>query len=293
MNPSLDRLARDIGREIDDELQRSGIFYRIFIRAKSESSITKKLSDKDYKNSEEKKLMQDVIGIRITMYFTDDLSIVYNALKSKFDFESETIDQTEETVFKPTRTNLVFRMDQEKAKETFDSIILKHQYIDTTYEVQLRTVLSEGWHEVDHDLRYKCKDDWKEHLDISRTFNGVYASLITSDWSIITIFEQLAYRHYKEQNWTAMLRNKFRLRFIEDSLDSRIIEILNQNLDLARSLFRIERSVFMNKIFMDSIRIPLSITNLVFILNAYFLKNKELFKITPAFILSNKKLYNS
>ena len=25
--------------------------------------------------------------------------------------------------------------------------------IDNTYEIQLRTVLSEGWHEVEHDLR--------------------------------------------------------------------------------------------------------------------------------------------
>jgi putative GTP pyrophosphokinase len=223
MNASLDRLARDIGKDIENELQRIGIFYRIFIRAKSDNSITKKLADKGYEKSSEGKLLQDVIGIRITLYFNDDLPIVYKALKSRLEFVSETIDETEETVFKPERTNLIFRMNEENAKETNDCVVGYHSYIDTTFEVQLRTVLSEGWHEVDHDLRYKCKMEWNEHSDISRTFNGVYATLVTSDWSIITIFEQLAYRHYKKQNWIAMLRNKFRLRFIEETIDPRIL----------------------------------------------------------------------
>jgi ppGpp synthetase/RelA/SpoT-type nucleotidyltranferase len=293
MNPSLDRLARDIGRDIEFELQRIGVYYRIFIRAKSESSINRKLSYKQYDKSPENKLMQDIIGIRITVYFNDDLPIIYNALKTKLNFDSESIDEDEETVFKPTRTNLIFRMDEERAKETYDSVIYKYTYIDTTYEVQLRTVLSEGWHEVDHDLRYKCKNDWQEHLDISRTFNGVYASLVTSDWSIITIFEKLAYRHYKLKNWEAMLRNKFRLRFIEEGIDERIVEILTNNPEVAKDIFRVERSELMNKIFIDGIRVPLTLSNMVFILNAYFLHNSDIIGITPDFILSNKKLFNN
>ena len=43
MNLGIDRLARDISYRIDDELQRSGIFFRIFARAKSVESIEKKL----------------------------------------------------------------------------------------------------------------------------------------------------------------------------------------------------------------------------------------------------------
>jgi putative GTP pyrophosphokinase len=291
MNQSLDRLARDIAKEIEEDLQRTGIFYRIFMRAKTEISINKKLVFKAYEKSKEKKLMQDIVGIRITFYFNDDLPIVYKALKEKLNFVSETIDETEETVFKPSRINLIFRMDEEKAKETFDSVILKHKYIDSTYEIQLRTVLSEGWHEVDHDLRYKCTNDWKGYSDISRTFNGVYASLVTNDWAIITIFEQLAYRHYKNQRWAAMLRNKFRLRFVDDSIDLQIVDILSHNPDVAKSLFRIDRSDFMNKLYVDGIRIPLTLSNLVFIVNAYFIKNNDIKEITPDFILMNKKLF--
>jgi hypothetical protein len=182
-------------------------------------------------------------------------------------------------------------MEENHAMEIQDTVIQIFKYIDTTYEVQLRTVLSEGWHEVEHDLRYKCQDDWTDHDDISHIFNGVYASLVTSDWSILSIFEKLAYHHYKSQNWAAMIRNKFRLRFIEGDLDSRIISILNDEKDTAKDLFRIDRNDFMKKIFIDSLRIPLTLSNLIFLLNAYYLKIDRITKIAPDYILSNKKLY--
>lgn len=44
---------------------------------------------------------------------------------------------------------------------------------DATYEIQFRTTLSEGWHEIDHALRYKCKTDWDKHEDEERAFNGI------------------------------------------------------------------------------------------------------------------------
>lgn len=292
MNQGLDRLARDISFRIEDELQRSGIFYRIFSRAKSVESIEKKINSKDYANSVEKKKMQDIIGIRITMYFEDDLPIVYNTLKKRFKFHSESIDEPDVNVFEPHKVNLIFMMNDENAKEISDVAVSKYTYIDTTYEVQLRTVLSEGWHEVEHDLRYKCKTDWTEHSDISHIFNGVYASLVTSDWSIMSIFEKLAYRHYKNKNWEALLRNKFRLRLKEGVLDSRIIDILNNDNNLAKELFKVDRNKFLQQIFIDGIRIPLTLTNLTHIINAYCLHDERIKLIAPDFITSNKKLFH-
>jgi putative GTP pyrophosphokinase len=291
MNTSLDRLARDISFRIEDELQRSGIFFRIFARAKSIESIEKKIGFKDYANSKENKKMQDLIGIRITMYFDDDLPIVYNAIKKRFDFLDEKIDKPIENIFEPNRVNLIFKLSDEEAKEVFDLIISDYVCIDTTYEVQLRTVLSEGWHEVEHDLRYKCKNDWIEHSDLSHIFNGVYASLVTSDWSIMSIFENLAYKHYKDKKWEALLRNKFRLRMKEGNLDVRIVEILNNDNNLAKELYKVDRNKFLQKIFTDGIRIPLTLTNLVHIVNAYCLHDERINQIAPEYIKNNKKLY--
>jgi len=291
MNLGLDRLSRDISFKIEDELQRSGIFYRIFSRAKSIESIEKKLTSKDYENSCDNKKMQDLIGIRITVYFDDDLQIVYQAIKKRFDFIDETIDERSVNKFEPQRINLVFKMTEEDAKEAIDLAISKYKYIDPTYEVQLRTVLSEGWHEVEHDLRYKCKKDWIDHSDISHIFNGVYASLVTSDWTIMSIFENLAYSHFKTNNWNAMLRNKFRLRFKEAELDHRIVEILDKDKILSKELFKTDRSLILNRIFNDGIRIPLTLTNMVHIINAYCLQDSRFISIAPDYIKNNKKLF--
>lgn len=291
MNLGLDRLARDISFRIEDELQRSGIFFRIFARAKSVESIEKKLTSKDYENSCVNKKMQDLIGIRITVYFDDDLPIVYQAIKQRFDFIDETIDERSVNTFEPQRVNLIFKMTDEEAKETIDLAISKYKYIDTTYEVQLRTVLSEGWHEVEHDLRYKCKKDWVDHSEISHIFNGVYASLVTSDWTIMSIFEKLAYSHFKNNNWNAMLRNKFRLRFKESELDNKIVEILDKDKILSKELFKTDRSYILNRIFKDGIRIPLTLTNLIYIINAYYLLDSQIISISPDYIKNNKKLF--
>lgn len=291
MNPGLDRLARDISFRIEDELQRSGIFFRIFSRAKSIESIEKKLKSKDYANSKENKKMQDIIGIRVTMYFEDDLPIVYSTIKKRFNFFDETIDEPNVNVFEPQRVNLIFKMTEEDTKEVYDVAVSKYTYIDTTYEVQLRTVLSEGWHEVEHDLRYKCKNDWIDHSDISHIFNGIYASLVTSDWSILSIFEKLAYRHYKDKNWEALLRNKFRLRIKEGSLDSRIITILDNDINLAKELYKVDRNKFLQQLFIDGIRIPITLSNLIHIINAYYLHDKRISFLASEYIKNNKKLY--
>lgn len=291
MNLGLDRLARDISFKIEDELQRSGIFFRIFARVKSVESIEKKLASKDYKNSVENKKMQDLIGIRITVYFADDLPIVYEAIKKQFSFIDETVDVRSVNKFEPQKVNLIFKMTEEEAKEVIALAISNYIYIDTTYEVQLRTVLSEGWHEVEHDLRYKCEKDWSNHSDISHIFNGVYASLVTSDWTIMAIFEKLAYSHFKTNNWNAMLRNKFRLRFNETQLDDRIIKILDKDQSLSKELFKADRSLILNNIFNDGIRIPLTLTNLTHIINAYYLQDSQLISIAPDYIKNNKKLF--
>ena len=292
MTSALDRLARDVGREIENELDRLGILFRIFVRAKSEESVNRKLQFKKY-DLENEKLMQDIIGIRITLYFYDDLPIIYQALKKRPDYLDETIDTLEETVFKPERVNLIFRLDNLKSAEVRDIATSKFKYIDNTFEVQLRTVLSEGWHEVDHDLRYKCSKDWAGSSDISRTFNGVYASLVTNDWSILSIFEKLAYRHYKEKNWTAMLRHKFRLRFREEELNQQLQSALNNNSNLAKQIFRTDRNDYIRIVFEEKVRIPLTFSNLVYLLNILFIKDSTILGITPNILLEsfNKDKY--
>ena len=82
MNFNLERLSSEISESIQEPLIRMGMVYRIFHRHKTEDSISKKQLDKNYSSIETEDKMQDLIGIRITLYFADDIELVRETLKS-------------------------------------------------------------------------------------------------------------------------------------------------------------------------------------------------------------------
>jgi len=280
---NLDRISKNISREIEDDLIRAGLFYRIFNRIKTESSILKKIKEKGY-NTTIKKL-QDSIGIRIVFYFNDDTEIFLKFIKSKFELVDPTVDKPEIDKFSADRKNLVFKIPDSYLDE-FIEITKDIPEIDHTFEVQLRTLLSEGWHEVEHDLRYKCKEDWENHEDLGRILNGIYATLVTSDWSMLHIFEEMAHRFYKSQNIIPMLRSKLRLRLDKTELEPHIINIIKGDNDLFKELYRADRNTIVSYLLTKKINIPLNYNNIVYLLNFLTLKNNDITKSTPSPILA-------
>ena len=291
MNTSLQIIEKNISTKICDRLDKVGILYRTFSRTKNDKSISEKitrkiLEEKPY--STDGKKMQDIIGVRIVTYFQDDIKLVKEILSNILEFIDEEIDTHELTVFKPKRTNIICAFDSKdqgifnelKATSPNENLTL----CDTTFELQLRTILSEGWHEVDHSLRYKCKNEWEQHAEKERMLNGIYASLEVNDLALKSLFIDLAYQHFKLKNWEAMLRHKFRLRFQSLSLKEEIIKILNENNDLAKKLLKIERETVMNQIANTEISIPINFNNIVFLINHFELKDEEIYKITPELI---------
>jgi len=110
------------------------------------------------------------------------------------------------------------------------------------------------------------------------------ATLETSEWSMKKIFDDLAYRHYKLKNWSGMLQNKLRMR-IDNNLNSNVIAILNDDNELAKSIFRMKKSVVIKKIYELEINhgnlIPLKLDNLIYVWNFHFLQHPKLLEITP------------
>jgi putative GTP pyrophosphokinase len=274
----IERICRTVVNTIDDDLSRVGILFRIFSRVKSQESINSKIHKKgeSYYDGHDK-LIRDIIGIRVILYFSDDLPIVYDRLKEFFELIEETVDKNEETKFAPTRVNLVIRLPQELAKE-FNEII-QNPTLDSTFEIQLRTILSEGWHEVDHDLRYKCQEDWEKNLDLARNFNGILASLETSEYSILRLFEQLSYRHYKSKDFVAMLRTKFRIRFISMNISEDLKKLLNDR--VVRDIFKLNRVDVLNFFIGTTILIPLTMDNLIFLINYKYINDIDILNLTP------------
>ncbi len=89
--------------------------------------------------------------------------------------------------FSAVRYNIIYELPLELLNGERNFPGASH-LIDSTFELQIRSILSEGWHEVEHDLRYKAKQDWIGNDVESRKLNGIYATLETSEWTMIKNF---------------------------------------------------------------------------------------------------------
>jgi ppGpp synthetase/RelA/SpoT-type nucleotidyltranferase len=289
-NTGLNYILNRIQGEILAETGRIGIHCRIHARIKDIDSLKEKIDRKEKEGkgySREGKKVQDICGFRITTYFIEDVNLLWDIFERKYEIVDESNDfltQDNLSVFKPVHKNLVCRMNKDdtsflnEIKANNDDI---YPLIDNTFEIQFRTTFSEGWHEIDHVLRYKCRSDWEDFLEESRMLNGIYATLEICDKALKSLFDDLSYQHYKKQNWEAMLRTKFHLKFIKEPLDNNICEIINRNKDLAKGIFRIDRENVIKKISQSNLDFPLSFNNLVYFLNFIELKNPEIEHLLP------------
>lgn len=212
-------------------LKEAGVYYQILSRVKSSNSIYRKMKWGNYGG--EKKI-QDIIGIRIILYFQDDIRICEEIMTDLFGAAAWAKSHNDVDEFKPSKRNGVFQMPAEYAE-----VLNKHfdtYYFDKTFELQFRTMNFEGWHEIEHDMRYKNRhSDMYEvfgYHESSRMLNGMIAAYELHDWTMVKIFDDLAYKHYDDKHWEAMLASKCRLRLEEDNrLDERLIPYMNEIAD--------------------------------------------------------------
>ena len=105
---------------IEEKLKKAGFYYRIAYRVKAPDSTVNKLQYKDYRRpgtENEDKKMQDLIGIRIMLYFVDDVSICRSLLDTLF-AEPGVWETTEnnEYEFKAMKVNGIFKLPGYLAK---------------------------------------------------------------------------------------------------------------------------------------------------------------------------------
>ncbi|MDC5720152.1 RelA/SpoT domain-containing protein [Vibrio europaeus] len=273
------RIEKTIVENITKTLNRLGIMYRIFNRAKDSRSLEKKILSKPKYLAGEAKI-QDLIGIRIVLYFPDDIALVHNAMSINYTERQKdaSIDDHDDNTFKPVRYNLIYELP---SNSRYALNCENAQCIDDTFELQIRTVLSEGWHEVEHDLRYKFEEDWKESPTESRKLNGVYAALETNEWTMLQILDEVAYKHYKQQNWEAMLRQKLRLRIQDFKLGDEISQLFDADTELAKKFFRVDRQELLSEMYKKGFSYPLNLKNLVWFANIVFIQDAAILKMTP------------
>ena len=271
------RCVRDLSHLTAGPIEQVGLMCRVFARLKSDAAITEKIQRKNYEGTG--RLMQDLIGVRITSYFFDDLEIVRDLLGRRFGAPVDEVkDAHSKSTFQPVRWNLVFRVPGNLQEEIRH--VVAGRPIDTTFEVQLRTVLAEGWHEVEHDLRYKRPRDWDGEEDMSRTLNGLLATLESADWTMLQLFERLAYQKYKDCQWESMLRMHLRLR-LSEALSADLSTVIGNEPQLAKRLLRTDRSLLVRALALLCDLLPLTINNVVFTANRLSSPSSRVIALEP------------
>lgn len=277
----LDGIAQRLESLLAKQLNNCGLMFRLFSRVKTTSSLAHKMRIKGEKYRSGKSLIQDMIGLRIVAYFQDDVE----ALATYFSYGEavgSSIDELNSSTFCPQRLNLTCPIPEALVSDFRQALPAEYApYIDNTYEIQIRTVFSEGWHEVEHDLRYKCKADWEQCEPYSRVLNGLIATLETAEWNMKMLFDQMAHTNMQTKNYRAMLRNKMHLRLQGEDFSEEVSDFLRQHPEVAERVLKTDRLVILLALLNHTKSIPLTYDMLLFLINRIEQISKELQALEP------------
>ena len=258
-----DRLQQDLTRQIS----KSGLMFRLFWRVKTIESIRHKMRIKGDSYLKGKAKMQDIIGLRIVVYFPDDVEVLSTYLGCG-DVVKESIDTPDDSTFRPQRLNITRILPAGYIDDFRNALPQEYaDVIDSTYEIQIRTIFSEGWHEVEHDLRYKCKEDWVGYESQSRVLNGVIATLETAEWSMTSLFQSMAHENLIRGNYSSLLRNKMRIRLKSENFSQPVADYLSLHPDVMRRFVDSDRMVILLTLIIHDRQLPLTYDNVLFLVN--------------------------
>lgn len=256
---------------LEEKLKRAGFYYRLAYRIKSVDSIIDKLILKDYKRAGSEnadKKMQDLVGIRILLYFEDDVNICKNLLDSLF-AEPGVWETTEnnEYEFKAMKINGIFKLPGYLSKTIVNPML--SDYIDDTFEIQIRTNFLEGWHEIEHDLRYKGAAFGIGNEGLARKMNSVLATLELCDDCLVKLLEDLGHQHYKSHKWNDMIICHYRLKLDSEPIHPEVAKLFDENTELAKQFFKFDRAKAIRTLWDDTTDKgeALTITNIIKIVN--------------------------
>ena len=266
-------------------LNNAGIYFNSTSRIKSESSLLHKLETGKYSMQEGGRKIQDIIGIRINLFYLEDMDICEKILEETFLLDNWSKTKNEENKFEAQKCNGVFRIPSKYLRNIPASVWNKP--FDQTFEVQLRTVLFEGWHEIEHEMRYKYKlgsdsketDLWTGHEDLSRVMNSIIANLELCDWSIMQIFNSIHDSQYKEKNWENAIRSKYRLRITQDPLKPELREYLDNNPDIVAQFHTVSKRELVEILLNKKYHKELTPDRVIYLINKEIVHNEYISRL--------------
>ena len=71
---NLQVVLQELKKNIEEQLKKCGLYYRLFSRVKDSESLAQKLNSGEYGDGDTDKKVQDLLGIRVVLYYSDDLT---------------------------------------------------------------------------------------------------------------------------------------------------------------------------------------------------------------------------
>jgi ppGpp synthetase/RelA/SpoT-type nucleotidyltranferase len=300
----LNEIRIALEQSIVSKLEKAGIYHRSVSRVKSETSLAGKLATGKYENGENAKKVQDIIGVRINLFFFEDINICEDIINETYKVDNWSRTKRQENRFEAQKRNCVCKLPSKYVKKL--SPELWDNAVDQTFEVQLRTLLFEGWHEIEHDMRYKNKYgkaeknalsglvqitdgkdktriiDAEEHK-LSRVMNSVIANLELCDWSLVEIYDRLAEVQVSHKDWERAFQSRYRLNMVEGKLCQSITDYFDENPDIARRFYEIDKKKLVDAMLDIKGNPQLTLNRLVYHINSSFVHDEfienELLKI--------------
>lgn len=119
---------------------------------------------------------------------------------------------------------------------------------------------------------------------MSRHLNGILATLETCDWALSKVFFDLSYHNYKNNEWISMLKNKLRIRILNDTPNVKLDQLILSNQDdILKKMQIFDRNQFL--LTLAQTGIPINIDNIVFLANIVFVHNQNIKAITLDIII--------
>ncbi|MFD6218839.1 GTP pyrophosphokinase [Nocardia salmonicida] len=189
-------LEEEVKQTIDKALPARLKVHSMTTRVKTAPSFLEKIDRKDYDDPFDE--MTDIVGARIVCLFLDDITIVDEILKEKFDVHAKE-DKTEISppeLFRYRSVHYECRIKDAYNGPRYDNIK------GITFEVQVRTILQDAWAVIEHHLAYKGRASIP--IDLQRDFGALVGLFHVADKQFqqlrasIDDSEERAYRTVKE-----------------------------------------------------------------------------------------------
>lgn len=280
----LEYLRKKLHERIETTLHNYAIYFHLTSRIKKQASLEDKINNPKHGYGVGGKKLQDLIGLRVNLYFSDDIKIVTKILENRYKLNKEASrqDDPNPNYFGVECVNLVFDLPHTLSSEFANP---NSEYIDNTFEVQLRTIFSDGWHEIEHDFRYKGADSLPKALN--RSLNSVKGSLHMCDWAMYKLVEEICQHNLKTKNRVEFITSKFMLRLKKDSNSTSLLGHLSDD-DLYKISHLDRKEVLERLASFENIALNINFI-LVFIANRYKIC-PQILDIAPEIIKERLKI---